>query len=146
MQAPAERRPADRFEAISQLVVARRDRARACRPHDHLAGGPRGLQPNLTNGVRDGDCRGRMGGSGQEVVCGIEPAQLLLEVGDHLVAFRAVQLADCIQVVLGLLEQTFERQQPGARVGLEECQLVCCGGALGGRPGGGFESLCVLHV
>ena len=68
------------------------------------------------------------------------------EVGHDLVTLRALDPADLLELVLRVVDEALEHQPPGARVGLEERDLVACGDALGHRVDGGLErSFGVIH-
>jgi hypothetical protein len=149
VQRPAQRGPTDGFEAIRQLAVVGRGGVGAGRPDDDLSGLPGGLQPHLTCGVgrrHGGDGRDRVRHAGQQVVGGLEPGQLLLEVGHDLLALRSPDLAHGLELVLGLVEEPFEGEAPATRVGLELRELLGGGRSLGRRPRRVLESACcVMH-
>ena len=135
MQTPAERRAADRFEAIGELVVAGGRGARAGGPDDDLAGGPRCLEADLTGHLRQhrGGCRAR--GAVQELVEGVQARQVVLDVGFGELALEAVALADRCQVVLGVGDQAVERALPAGGVLFQHRQLLGRGAAFRRGPG-----------
>ena len=147
MQGPAQGRSADRFEPIGELVVAGRRCSRPGGPDHDLPGRPRCLEPDLADRIGGDDRRRGIRRPRQEVVSRLEASQLLLEIGDHLVALRPRKLAHGIKVVFGLVEQTLQGDAPRARVSLEQRELIFCCIAIGRCPRSSFESTCVvMHV
>jgi hypothetical protein len=145
---PADGGAAHRFEPVGQLVVGHGRHVGAGGPHHHLARRPAGLEPGLAHRV-GGDEHG--GGdvvdAEQPVVGGLQPGQLGLDVDHDLVALGALDAPYRVEVVLGVVEQAFERAPPPGRVGLEQCELLVAGNAVDRRPRGGLQcSAGLVHT
>jgi hypothetical protein len=149
VDAPADRRAADRLEAVAQLVVGGGRGVRARRPHHDLPRRPRRLEAHLAGRVGRGDGGDGLlgvGHLGEEVVGRLQAGQLGLEVGHHLVALRGGEQAELFELVLGVVEQAFQGAPPPGGVGIEQLELLWRGDALCRRPGGVLEHPCAfLH-
>ena len=113
MDAPSERGPTEHLQTVGQLVVGGGRAREAGRPHDHLAAGPRRLQPNflVDVDVDVGVGRPRAGGLGavvQPVVHGPQPGKLLSKVGDDLLPLGPGQTTDRLEPGLGVVQQLLD--------------------------------------
>ena len=128
--APAERRAADGLEAVGQLVVVGGRRRRGRRPtprsepaaHDAWSRtSPAGSAAAMRHVGR------RSAGAGEQVVGRLEAGQLGLEVGHHLGALGPLELADGVEVVLGVVDQPLEGATPPGPIGLQPGPLLVGG-------------------
>ena len=124
VQAPAERRAADRLEPVGELVVVGRLGA-AARPAQHhdLPGRPRRLQPDLPGRVL-GDRLGRQLAAAQPGHRPRQPVALLLEVGHGQLALAAAEAADRLQVLLESGQEQGHHPPGRGGVAVDEVDLL----------------------
>ena len=76
------------------------------------------------------------GGAGRKAAsAAVEPVALLLEVGHHLGPLWAREPAHDVELLLGVVEESFQRRLPGAAVSLEDLEL----GRVGFTARSGFD-------